>query len=436
MEWWLVLTLIFLSLVGLMATGIPVAITFMVFNVIGLMWIAGGIQGLSVIPGSIFSGTSSFSLLAVPMFFLLGAVLFHSKVIELVMEVTNVWVGKVRARLLFVSLFSGTGLAMLSGAGTADTALIASTLYPEMEKQGYHRNLSLGTIVSSGLLAAIIPPSALAVLLGSLAEINIGKLLLAGLFPGLMMVTMYIIYVSIRVAINPSLAPTYPSETVPLTTKLMMTLKITPLGIIIFMVMGFILLGVTTPSEAAVTGALGAMIVTALYGRLTPRVLWNSLTSVTRVFGMFFFIIAGAISFGQFIAQTGAMDSFLAFVTELPLHPIAILIAMQLAIVFLGLFMSQLPIMLIAIPIFGPIVEAFGWDPIWFWVMFLMNMAVGAETPPFGLALFVVKGVLPKHIRMGDIYRAQIPYVIMDVSAIGVIIAFPQIALWLPNMMS
>ncbi len=436
MEWWLVLTLIFLALVGLMATGMPVAITFMVMNLIGLMWIAGGIHGMSMIPGSIFSGTSTFSLLAVPMFFLLGSVLFHSGIIQMVMEVTNVWVGKVRARLLFVSLFSGTGLAMLSGAGTADTALIASTLYPEMEKQGYHRNLSIGTIVSSGLLAAIIPPSALAVLLGSLAEVNIGALLLAGLFPGLMMVTIYIIYVSVRVWLNPSLAPTYPSETVPLTTKLMMTAKISPLGVIVFMVMGFILLGITTPSEAAVTGALGAMAVTALYRRLTPKVMVDTLTSVARIFGMFFFIIAGAISFGQFIAQTGATDDFLGWVVSLPLHPIAILIVMQLAIVFLGLFMSQLPIMLIAIPIFGPIAEAFGWDPIWFWVMFLMNMAVGAETPPFGLALFVVKGVLPKHITMGDIYRAQIPYVIMDVTAIGIIIAFPQIALWLPNQMA
>jgi len=337
--------------------------------------------------------------------------------------------------LLFVSLFSGTGLAMLSGAGAADTALLASTLYPEMEKQGYHRNLSLGTIVSSGLLAAIIPPSALAVLLGSLAEVNIGALLLAGLFPGLMMATIYVIYVSVRVALNPSLAPTYPSETVPLKTKLLMTLKISPLGIIVFMVMGFILLGVTTPSEAAVTGALGAMVVTALYGRLTIQTMRLALTSVVRVFGMFFLIIAGAISFGQVIAQTGAANDLLDWVISLPLSPIMILIVMQLTIVILGLFMSQLPIMLIAIPIFTPIIETMGWDPIWFWIMFLMNMAVGAESPPFGLALFVVKGALPKHISMADIYKAQIPYVIMDVGAIGIIMAFPQIALWLPNKM-
>ena len=435
MEWWLVLGFIFLSLVSLMATGIPVAMTFMVLNIIGLIWIAGGLQGLASIPGSVFSGTSTFNLLAVPMFFLLGAVLLHSGIIQMVMEVTNVWVGKIRARLLFVSLFSGTGLAMLSGAGAADTALLASTLYPEMEKQGYHRNLSLGTIVSSGLLAAIIPPRALAVLLGSLAEINIGALLLAGLFPGLMMATIYVIYVSIRVALNPSLAPTYPSETVSLKTKLLMTLKISPLGIIVFMVMGFILLGVTTPSEAAVTGALGAIVVTALYGRLTIQTMRLALTSVVRVFGMFFLIIAGAISFGQVIAQTGAANDLLAWVISLPLSPIMVLIVMQLTIVILGLFMSQLPIMLIAIPIFTPIIETMGWDPIWFWIMFLMNMAVGAESPPFGLALFVVKGALPKHISMADIYKAQIPYVIMDVGAIGIIMAFPQIALWLPNKM-
>jgi tripartite ATP-independent transporter DctM subunit len=216
---------------------------------------------------------------------------------------------------------------------------------------------------------------------------------------------------------------------------LLMTLKISPLGIIVFMVMGFILLGVTTPSEAAVTGALGAMVVTALYGRLTIQTMRLALTSVVRVFGMFFLIIAGAISFGQVIAQTGAANDLLDWVISLPLSPIMILIVMQLTIVILGLFMSQLPIMLIAIPIFTPIIETMGWDPIWFWIMFLMNMAVGAESPPFGLALFVVKGALPKHISMADIYKAQIPYVIMDVGAIGIIMAFPQIALWLPNKM-
>lgn len=436
MEWWLILMLIFIALMALMVTGMPVALTFLVINIAGLIWVSGGIKGLSLLPGSIFSGTGTFVLMAVPMFFLLGSVLFHSRIIELVMEVTNVWIGRVRARLLFVSLASGTGLAMLSGAGTADTALIGSTLYPEMEKQGYHRQLSLGTIVSSGLLAAIIPPSALAVLLGSLAEVNIGKLLMAGLFPGLLMVSLYVTYVTIRVTLNPSLAPIYPSETVPMKHKVLLTAKLAPLGLIIFMVMGFILLGVTTPSEAAVTGALGAMIVTALYRRLTLSVLAQSLTGVVRIFGMFFLIIAGATAFGQFVAQTGATQGFLDWIVGLPLKPLMILVIMQLAIVVLGLFMSQLPIMLIAIPIFTPIIGHFGWDPIWFWVMFLMNMQIGAETPPFGLALFVLKGVVPSDVTMSDIYKAQTPYVIMDISAMFIVLAFPQIALWLPSQIS
>ena len=254
MEWWLVLGIIFSSLILAFATGIPVAFAFLGLNVVGLVALTGGSVGLTLIMGSVFDSVTTFTLIAIPMFFLMGEVLFHSRVIDMVMEATDKWIGRVRARLLYVSLGAGTGLATLSGAGMADTALIASTLYPDMERRGYDPRLSIGVITSSGLLAAIIPPSALAVLLASLAGVSAGRLLVAGLLPGLMIAGIYAVYIGVRAYLNPSLTPSYPYESVSWTERFILAGKLLPLGVVVFSVMGFILLGIATPSEAAATG--------------------------------------------------------------------------------------------------------------------------------------------------------------------------------------
>ncbi len=417
-----------------MATGLPVAFAFMVLNIIGLYIVTGGIVGLKLLPGAIYTSVATFPLLALPMFFLLGELLFHSGVFGMVMDVTDKWIGKVRARLLFVALGSGTIMAALSGAGMADTALLGSTIYPEVERRGYDRRLALGVITSSGLLAVLIPPSGLAVLLGSLAEVSIAGLLIGGIGPGFLMVFFYFWYILIRVRLNPSLAPTYEQEAPPLVEKVKATIYLTPLLLIIVAVVGFILLGVATPSEAAATGAVSAVIVTAIYRRLTWTVLKRSFLAVVKIIAMVLLIISGAVSFGQLLAMTGAARDFMEFLVGLPVDPIVILITIQVAILVLGFFIDGISIMLITIPVLTPVVRAFGWDPIWFWILFLVNMTIGSESPPFGLALFALKGVVPPHVTMGDIYRAQIPFVIMDSVVVLVIIFVPSIATYLPSL--
>ncbi len=417
-----------------MATGLPVAFAFMVLNIIGLYIVTGGIVGLKLLPGAIYTSVATFPLLALPMFFLLGELLFHSGVFGMVMDVTDKWIGKVRARLLFVALGSGTIMAALSGAGMADTALLGSTIYPEVERRGYDRRLALGVITSSGLLAVLIPPSGLAVLLGSLAEVSIAGLLIGGIGPGFLMVFFYFWYILIRVRLNPSLAPTYEQEAPPLVEKVKATIYLTPLLLIIVAVVGFILLGVATPSEAAATGAVSAVIVTAIYRRLTWTVLKRSFLAVVKIVAMVLLIISGAVSFGQLLAMTGAARDFMEFLVGLPVDPIVILITIQVAILVLGFFIDGISIMLITIPVLTPVVRAFGWDPIWFWILFLVNMTIGSESPPFGLALFALKGVVPPHVTMGDIYRAQIPFVIMDSVVVLVIIFVPSIATYLPSL--
>ncbi len=431
LHWVATLLIFFGLLVALMSTGMPVAMAFAILNIVGLLWVRGP-AGLLLLPGSVYRSVATFNLLAVPMFFLLGEVLFQSKVIGLTIDVMDRWIGKVRARLMFISLGAGTALATLSGAGMADTALLGATLNPEMEKRGYDRRLALGTIMSSGLLAAIIPPSALAVLVGSLAEVSIAKLLIAGFMPGLMMSTIYGVYIYVRVRMNPTLAPPYDGTTYSWSSKLLGLAQISPLGIIVVMVMGFIIFGVTTPSEAAATGAIGAFIVAALYRRLSIQVIKDSLMGTLYIAGMIFLIITGAVALGQLLALTGATREFLAFLIELDAPTILLVIMVHLAVLVLGFFIDQLSIMMVAIPVLIPIVNALQIDPVWFWVLFLMNISIGAITPPFGMMLFALKGVVPK-ASMADLYRAAIPFVLLDIVAVGIVIAFPPIATWLPS---
>ncbi len=445
--WWLTLTTFFALLLALMATGMPVAIAFALLNIGGLLLVKGTI-GLELLPGSVYRSVATFNLLAIPMFFLLGEVLFQSRVIGLTIDVMDRWIGRVRARLLFISLGAGTALATLSGAGMADTALLGTTLHPEMEKRGYERRISLGTLMSSGLLAAIIPPSALAVLVGSLAEVSIARLLIAGFVPGLMMASVYAVYIWMRVRLNPSLAPPYVGESVSWGSRFTGLALLSPLGIIVLMVMGFIIFGVTTPSEAAATGAIGAFIVAALYHLIRMRLKTKSLEGVRFNFqvvkdalygtvyisGMIFLIITGAVALGQLLAFTGATTQFLSFIVELGISALILVILVQLAVLILGFFIDQLSIMLVAIPVLVPILGPLGIDPIWFWVLFLMNISIGAITPPFGMMLFALKGVVPQ-ASMSDLYRASIPFVILDVIAVGLVITFPAIATWLPGVL-
>ena len=438
MEWWGFLVVILALLVTFMVMGLPVAFAFAGANILGLLLVAAGTKGLVVIPGSIFSSVSSFTLVAIPMFFLLGEVLFQSKVIAMIIDVIDKWIGQLRARLLFVSIAAGTGLATLSGAGLADTALLGTTLYPEMANRGYDKRLSLGTIASIGTLASVIPPSALMVLAGSFAQVSISRLLIGGLMPGLLMAALYAVYILIRVRINPAMAPTYAGMTAPWSEKLTGAAKLSPMLLIVFMVMGFILLGVTTPSEAAATGAIAAVVIVALYRRLTFEVIRESIMGATKISAMIFLIIASAVALSQVLALSGATTGLLRLVSELTVSPLLILLAIHLMVFVLGFFIDSVSIMVIAIPIFGPIAAALGFDPIWFWVLFMMGLNNGGLTPPFGLTLFVLKSVVAGTTKdeptMIDMYWAAVPYVFINIFAMVIVVIFPEIILWLPGL--
>ncbi len=436
MEWQLVLLLILGGLIFLMATGMPIFVTFMIVNVIGAFILMGGEIGLVQLAINLKAGVSTFTVLALPLFILMGEVMFHSGIAPYMLSALDKLMGRLPGRLGLMAVAGGTLLSTLTGASMASIAMLGSTLVPEMEKRGYKKPMSLGPILGSGGLAIMIPPSGLAVLFGAIGEISIGRILVAIVIPGLLMAVLYAAYIIGRCQLQPSIAPTYAVPPIPILDKFMSTVKyILPIGFIIFLVLGLIFLGVATPTEAAATGALGTFILAAAYRRLNWQVAKKAVTGAATITVMIFMIIAGAKAFSQLLAFSGATRELAIFVTALPLVPILIFLAMQVVILIMGTFMSVNAIIMITLPVFMPIVIALDFNQVWFAVVTLINIEMGTTSPPFGLSLFVMKGVAPSGTTMGDVYRAALPFLGCDLIAMVLIIAFPTIALWLPGVM-
>ena len=344
--------------------------------------------------------------------------------------------GRLPGRLGLLAVGGGTLFSVMSGSSIASVALLGTVLVPEMEKHGYKKSMSIGPVMGSGGLAMIIPPSAMAVLLGALGEINVGKLLIGGVIPGLIIAVFYASYIIIRCWLQPSIAPRYEITPTPLSEKILAFLQyVLPLGLIVFMVLGLIFLGITTPSEAAATGSIGAFILAAAYRSLNWQVIKKSFTGTIEITVMLLMIITGATAFGQILSLSGASRGLVDLATSLPLSPIMLVIVMQLVILILGTFLSLVPIMMITLPIFIPIVSTLGFDPIWFGIIMLINLEMAGTTPPFGLLLYVMRGVAPPGTTMGDVVRAGLPFLLCDLAAIILCFVFPVLVLWLPGIM-
>ena len=433
MEWWLIYSLSFGTLIVIMFSGLPVAFAFVLANLIWglILWGPAGLQQMIL---SMFESITIFTLLPVPLFVLMGEVMFHSGLATNLLDTMDKWMGRLPGRLGLVSVASGTILAALTGASMGSIAMLGSTLVPEMERRGYKKIMSLGPIMGSGGLAVMIPPSSLAVLLGALGEISISKLLIAIIPGGLLMAALYALYIIGRCWLRPDLAPSYEVPPISFMEKIAITARyVLPMGVVIFLVIGVMMLGIGTPTEAAATGTLGTYMLAACYGKFNWSLVKKSLHGGLRITAMLFLIVSGATAFSQILSYTGASAGFVKFALNPSFHPMMIMIVMQLVLIFLGMFIGQVPIMLITLPVFMPIVKALGWNPVWFGVLFLINMEVGLLSPPFGMSLFVMKGVAPRNTTMADIIRAAMPFIYLDLIALALIIVFPGLVLWFPG---
>jgi tripartite ATP-independent transporter DctM subunit len=432
----LTLFVIFGCLLMMLASGLSIAFCFLGINVVGFFILFGPV-GLEQLVDSIYSTLNTFILLPVPLFILMGEVLFQSKIGPVLIHVIAKWMGRVPGRLGLLAVAAGTLFSTLTGTSLASVAMLGTVLVPEMKKHGYHPVMSAGPILGSGGLAMMIPPSGLAVLAAAIGEVSVGRTLIAIIVPGLLLAASYAAYIIIRCAMNPSLAPAYDVEPVPLAEKLRETIKyVLPQGIVIFLVIGIIFLGVATPSEAAATGAAGTIILALCYRRFTWDVIKRVSLGSVSLTGMLFLIICGATAFSQILAYTGGSRMLTELASNLPIAPILVIIAMQVLVLILGALMDVVSIMMITLPIFMPVVEILRFDTVWFLVLFLINIEMAGISPPYGMSLFVLKGVVGSEMSMADIYRASFPFLGCGLFVMALVLVFPLLALWLPRLMS
>jgi tripartite ATP-independent transporter DctM subunit len=435
MEWWMPLLLLIGGAVFVMLMGLPVGISFLFTNLLGTLFFMGGLSGCKLLILNLEESLTSFGLLTVPMFILMGEVMFHSRMALRAIDALDYWIGKIPGRLGLLAVVSGTIFAATSGSTLANTSMLGSLLIPEMERRGYKKVMTIGPIIGCGALAMLIPPSILAVILATLIEVSVGAMLIGGILPGLLLASLYALYIVFRSWIQPDIAPPYDLPSVPLAKKIKETvLYVLPLGFIIFLVVGIIFLGVATPSEAAAMGAVGSIILSSFYGEMNRQVLTKCLHGTIKLTTTMFVIIMASTMFSQILAFSGASSGLIQAVVGLKLSPLLVLISMQVSLLFLGCFMDNLSIAVIAVPIFMPVLKALGFDPVWVGVMTLINMDMGNLTPPFGLQLFVMKGMQPS-TPMSEIIRSSFPFLLCETATLILVMIFPKIAVYLPSLM-
>ena len=437
MEWWLILLLIFSGLMLLLLLGVPVAIAFLGVDIVCVYFFWNGEAGLRHLTLSIYNSINKFSLLPLPLFILMGEIMFHSGVAPRMMNTLDRALGRLPGRLSILAVAGGTLFGTLSGSSMAGAAVLGSVLIPEMEKHGYQKPMSIGPILGSGGLALMIPPSALGVLLAAIARFSIGDFLIAIIIPGLIMALLYLLYIVGRCQIQPELAPDYEVEKTPIGLKAKLFLcYVLPLGGIVFLVIGLIFLGVATPTESAALGAAGCFVLAFIFNGFDWGMIRKSVSGSVKVSIMMFMILTGSTAFSQILGFTGSAEGLVNLAATLDLPPLALVAIMQLVLLLMGTFMEPLSILMLTIPIFMPIISNLGLNPIWFGVLMLLNMEMANTTPPFGLTLFVVKGVAPAGTTMKDVYFAGLPFLVCDAVVMALIIVFPQVVLWLPGLMN
>jgi tripartite ATP-independent transporter DctM subunit len=435
MDWVGAAVLLFGLGVGLMLLGLPVAIAFFATNIVAALAFMGGGKGIEQVINNGFGAMTSFALVPIPMFLLMGELFYHTGLATKCFNAADKLLGNIRGRLSYVTLIGGTAFAGPAGSSMGACALLGSLMVPEMIKRGYNKYLSIGPIMGVGGLAVIIPPSALTVLLATLGRTDVGDLLIAGIVPGFVLALMYGVLIWGWTVIDPAAAPPYDPEPVPLADKLrLFFFDVIPMVAIIVFSVVVMLVGWCTPTEAAALGAVSVIVLAACYGRMTWRAWVASLEGALKITVMSFLIIFGSATFAQVLAFTGASSGLMNWALSFDMTPMGMLCIMIGVILFLGCFMDQLSMMLLTAPIFFPLAKTLGFDLTWFGLIMLLALEIGYTTPPFGLLLFVMKGVAPPGTSMRDIYLSAIPFIACVLILIGLIIVFPPLATWLPNL--
>lgn len=436
MTWWMVLTSGSLFLFVLLFLGVPIFVSFLILNVVGVLVLIGP-AGFGMFANSIYATATNSELAAVPLFILMGELLFRSGAMEVLLDSLDRLVGKIRGRQYVLCVVLSAIIGALSGAAMAVAGLLGRSLYPTMRRRGYDVHLSTGSILGGASLDPIIPPSVLAIIIASLAKVSTGQLLIAGFAPGILLTVIFLAYILIRVRLNPKLAPEVDSELRDPATRISVVkalLRIMPVSLIFFMVIGLIILGVATPTEAAATGVFGAVLLAVYYGGLNTRMLTESISSGITVAGLLLAVMSCATMFSQLLTFSGAIRVLGEFIIQLDLPGPVMLFILLFVPFMLFMVLDQVSVLMVLIPIYLPILGIYQFDPIWFWTLMLITATVGGITPPFGYTLYAFKSAAPD-ISASDLFKSAWPFVWLILLGMLVMAIFPQIITFLPNSM-
>jgi len=427
--------LLFSSLVVGLLTGLPLVYILGGLAVIFTFFLLGP-ASLIMISATAFGVMNNFILIAIPLFVFMGIVLQHSGIAEAMYEMMYKWIGGIRGGLAMGTVVICTFFAAMSGISGAATVAMGVIALPSMLKHNYHKNIAVGSISAGGALGILIPPSVLMIVYGVFAGESIGALFAGGLVPGILLAVLFIAYIAIRSHFNPILGPAVPKEERADWRERLISLRAVILPIIlIFLVLGTIFKGVATPTEAAAIGALGALLCAALAGKLTWAVFTSSLQQSLGLSCMVIWIIIGGSCLTAIYTALGAVDFIRDMVSVLPVSRYVVLFGIQLSLIFLGMLLDPGGIIMICTPVFVPVIKALGFDPVWFGVLFIVNMEMSYLTPPFGFNLFYMKSIVPESVTMIDIYKSVLPFVGLQAFCLLLLIVFPQLVTWLPSVL-
>ena len=418
-------------LTALFLLGVPVFAAFFGFNIVAALLLMGP-RMLSIFSASILDTVTTSELVTVPLFILLGELLFRSGCITILFDAVDDIVGRIRGRQYVIVVLISVLLGALSGSAIAVAAMLGRTVMAEGIERGGDRRLLAGLVLGGACLAPIIPPSFLVVLIGMLSGTSISALLAAGVLPGLVAGVLFFLYVQVLLWRDPSrdIPRSEAGARAPLWKAL---LSLAPFSIVIFAVLGLILLGIATPNESAACGVVGALAVAAIYRRLSAQMLVEALKGSILMASMILLIMAASKILTQLMAFSGLTGDLIDTLTALALSPTVIFILLMLIPFVLCMFLDQIALMLILIPIYKPLLVSFGFDPLVFWTVFLLNLTLGAITPPFGYALFALSASSPKEVGLRDIYASAWPFIGLIVLTLVLTWCVPGLATWLPS---
>jgi len=426
--------IIFSTLFLLLALGVPVVFALGAVGV-GFTIFLWGTPALFNMAIVIFKNMSSAVLLAIPLFLLMANLLQHSGIADTAYETAYHWMGPLRGGLAMGTVLICTVFAAMSGVSGAATVTMGLIAIPSMLKRNYNKQIAVGCVAAGGVLGIVIPPSVIMILYASFTRESVGGLFFGGIVPGVLIAMLHVTYIGIRSYLQPNLAPAIaPEDRVGWREKIVSLRAIVLPVVLIVLVLGSIWTGAATPTEAAGVGALGALLCAIIYRRVNWNMLNDSIRTTLRITCMVMWVVAAATAFNSLYVAIGARELVTDLILSLEVNRWIILIGMQLTLFFFGCIMDDYAIVMLCAPIYVPIIITLGFDSLWFGILFILNMQMAYLTPPYGFNLFYLKGIVPKGVTMGDIYRSIVPFVVLQGTGLVLVMIFPQLALWLPSM--